>query len=164
MAYLLDANVFIEAKNVYYSFDVCPAFWAWIDDACRRGVVCSVERIRLEIEQGQDELSEWVADDARRIPMFRAPDQATLASVAQLSQWASNNNFKAAAVAEFLSSGDLYLIADAHAHGDTVVTRERYAPDTKRVKIPNVCQAFDIPCVPPFQMLKDENARFVLGS
>jgi len=27
MAYLLDANVFIQAKNLYYGLDFCPAFW-----------------------------------------------------------------------------------------------------------------------------------------
>jgi Domain of unknown function (DUF4411) len=26
MAYLLDANVFIQAKNLHYGFDFCPAF------------------------------------------------------------------------------------------------------------------------------------------
>ena len=31
MVYLLDANVFIEAKNHYYRFEVCPAFWEWIE-------------------------------------------------------------------------------------------------------------------------------------
>lgn len=30
MAYLLDTNVFIEAKNLYYGFDFCPAFWEWV--------------------------------------------------------------------------------------------------------------------------------------
>ena len=30
MAYLLDANVFIQAKNLYYGFDFCPAFWDWL--------------------------------------------------------------------------------------------------------------------------------------
>lgn len=25
MAYLLDANVFIQAKNLHYGFDFCPA-------------------------------------------------------------------------------------------------------------------------------------------
>ena len=25
--YLLDANVFIQAKNLHYGFDFCPAFW-----------------------------------------------------------------------------------------------------------------------------------------
>ncbi len=28
MAYLLDANVFIQAKNLHYGFDFCPGFWA----------------------------------------------------------------------------------------------------------------------------------------
>ncbi|ANT65111.1 hypothetical protein Ptc2401_01341 [Prosthecochloris sp. CIB 2401] len=27
MTYLLDANVFIQAKNLHYGFDFCPAFW-----------------------------------------------------------------------------------------------------------------------------------------
>ena len=27
MKYLLDSNVFIEAKNRYYAFDICPGFW-----------------------------------------------------------------------------------------------------------------------------------------
>ncbi len=30
MAYLLDANVFIQAKNLHYGFDFCPAFWDWL--------------------------------------------------------------------------------------------------------------------------------------
>lgn len=25
--YLLDANVFIQAKNLHYGMDFCPAFW-----------------------------------------------------------------------------------------------------------------------------------------
>lgn len=25
--YLLDANVFIQAKNQYYTFQICPGFW-----------------------------------------------------------------------------------------------------------------------------------------
>lgn len=29
--FLLDANVFIEAKNRYYGFDICPGFWRWLD-------------------------------------------------------------------------------------------------------------------------------------
>ena len=30
--YLLDANVFIQAKNLHYGFDFCPAFWDWLVD------------------------------------------------------------------------------------------------------------------------------------
>ena len=30
MPYLLDANVFIHAKNLHYGLDFCPAFWNWL--------------------------------------------------------------------------------------------------------------------------------------
>jgi hypothetical protein len=30
MPYLLDANVFIQAKNLHYGLDFCPAFWDWL--------------------------------------------------------------------------------------------------------------------------------------
>ena len=33
MAYLLDANVFIQAKNLHYGLDFCPAFWDWLIEA-----------------------------------------------------------------------------------------------------------------------------------
>lgn len=30
MAYLLDADAFIRAKNLHYGFDLCPGFWDWL--------------------------------------------------------------------------------------------------------------------------------------
>lgn len=30
MAYLLDADVLIRAKNLHYGLDFCPAFWEWL--------------------------------------------------------------------------------------------------------------------------------------
>ncbi len=45
MAYLLDANVFIEAKRRHYSFDFCPAFWDWLVEGNAAGKTCSVERV-----------------------------------------------------------------------------------------------------------------------
>lgn len=46
MAYLLDADVFIQAKNLHYGFDFCPAFWKWLDRATNAGDVFSIERSR----------------------------------------------------------------------------------------------------------------------
>ena len=56
MAYLLDANVFIQAKNLHYSFDFCPAFWEWIDTEHAKGKVFSIEKVRDELIGGDDEL------------------------------------------------------------------------------------------------------------
>jgi len=35
MDYLVDTNVFIQAKNLHYGFDFCPAFWGLTRAAVR---------------------------------------------------------------------------------------------------------------------------------
>lgn len=30
--YLIDSNAFIESKNRYYAFDICPGFWDFMVD------------------------------------------------------------------------------------------------------------------------------------
>ena len=49
MAYLLDANVFIGAKNLHYGFDFCPAFWDWIIANNASGGVFSIEKVSDEV-------------------------------------------------------------------------------------------------------------------
>ena len=41
--YLLDANVFIQAKNLHYGLDFCPAFWNWIEEAHAAWSISSME-------------------------------------------------------------------------------------------------------------------------
>jgi hypothetical protein len=45
MAYLLDANAFIAAKNLHYGFDFCPAFWDWLVQSNAAGKVYSIEKV-----------------------------------------------------------------------------------------------------------------------
>lgn len=49
MAYLLDANVFIEAANRYYATDICPGFWQWIEREAATGTILSTQRVRDEL-------------------------------------------------------------------------------------------------------------------
>jgi len=57
MAYLLDANVFIQAKNLHCGLDFCPAFWDWLIEQNREGRVYSIEKVGDELEAGSDELA-----------------------------------------------------------------------------------------------------------
>jgi len=61
MAYLLDAAVFIHAKNLHYGFDFCPAFWDWLIDRNASGQVFSIEKVGSEVHAIADSLSEWAA-------------------------------------------------------------------------------------------------------
>ena len=162
MAYLLDANVFIQAKNLYYGLDFCPAFWEWLiaQNAARQ--VFSIERVGDEIEAGADELASWAAD--RGPGFFIRPDTAMLPALGKVSAWAASQRYEPAAVNTFLQVADYYLVAQSLAHGHTVVTHEIASTSTRRIKIPDACIGLGIKCMTPFEMLRRERARFVLGT
>jgi len=158
--YLLDANVFIAAKNLHYGFDFVPAFWEWLDHGHSAGLLCSIDAVGAELAVIADELAAWGA--ARR-PLFLQPDEAMLPSLRALANWAGSGEFTPSAVQTFLSSADYQLVAYAHAHGHVVVTHERPAPDArKRIRIPDACVAMGVIWTDPFTMLRREQARFVL--
>ena len=52
MAYLLDANVLMQAKNLHYGLDFCPAFWDWLIASNAAERVFSIEKVCDEIEAG----------------------------------------------------------------------------------------------------------------
>ena len=160
MAYLLDANVFIQAKNLYYGFDFCPAFWDWLDTKGGAGAVLSIEKVGQELTSGGDDLAQWAA--ARGDAYFLRADNAILPALGVVSRWVMSQQYEPSAVNTFLQVADYYLIAHALAHGFTVVTHEIPANTARKVKIPNVCLGLGVPCVTPFEMLRRERARFVL--
>ena len=58
--YVLDANVFIEAKNRYYAFDIVPPFWDNLVIYAERKRILSIDRIKKQLEDGNDDLSQWI--------------------------------------------------------------------------------------------------------
>lgn len=162
MAYLLDADVFISAKNLHYGFDFCPAFWDWLAREHEAGKVFSIEKVADELRAGQDDLARWVA----KLPtgFFLRPDPATLSALKTVGDWVNGQpNYSRAAKNEFLAKADYYLVAQALAGGHVVVTRERAENSKHTVKIPNVCLGVGVKFMTPFEMLRRERARFVLG-
>jgi hypothetical protein len=161
MAYLLDANVFIQAKNLHYGLDFCPAFWDWLIAGNQAGSVFSIEKVGDEMDAIADELSTWTA--ARGEAFFLKPDSAILSALGTISSWVTRQSYEPAAVNTFLQVADYYLVAHALAHKHIVVTHEIAANSTKKIKIPNVCIGLRVKCMTPFEMLRHERARFVLG-
>jgi hypothetical protein len=161
MPYLLDANIFIQAKNLHYGFDFCPAFWDWLDQSNASGSVYSIEKVRDELIGGGDELADWAS--ARGAAFFLAPDSDTVVSLAQVSSWAGGGGYEPGAVSQFLQVADYYLVAQAHALGYVVVTHEVAANSVKKIKIPNACIALGVKSMSPYEMLRTERARFVIG-
>ncbi len=54
MAYLLDADVFIRAKNLQYGLDFCPAFWDGLVNRNAAGTLFSIENVGDEVQAVAD--------------------------------------------------------------------------------------------------------------
>ncbi len=161
MKYLLDANVFITAKNLHYGMDFCPAFWDWLVVSNQAGKVFSIEKVRDEIEAGDDEVAEWARGQGDRF--FLKPDAGIIPAMSQVSEWVNENGYTPSAKHTFFQGADYWLVAHALAGGFVVVTHEKPADTINRIKIPNVCVGLGIKVMTPFEMLRHERARFVLG-
>jgi hypothetical protein len=160
MAYLLDANVFIEAKNRYYGFDFCPAFWDWLQENHAAGKVFRIEKVGDELQAGNDELGKWASKLGAKF--FLPPDGSVVRSLKKAAEWVRGQGYRPAAIAKFLQDADFYLVRQAHAWGEILVTQEVSEDGKGRVKIPDVAKGLEIRCLNPFEMLRREGARFVL--
>lgn len=155
--YLLDADVAIQPKNLYY--DIAPGFWEWLLDAHDRGLAYTVDRVKQEVDRGQDDLTRWLADAPGS---FCLPfEQADQGAIGHLMTWAQSSGFTPAAVNTFAASADLFLVAKAAARGWTVVSHETQADPNarKRIKIPNACQELGVGCIGLFELMRRERVE-----
>ena len=66
------------------------------------------------------------------------------------------------AIDAFMASADLKLIAHAMVSQATLVTREQPAPDSKKkIKIPDVCNAFNVVWTDPFSAYRTLGLRLI---
>lgn len=160
--YLLDANTYIQAKNLYYGMDICPAYWDFLDTTFQSGHVCSIHQVYRELTDGNDDLKDWVKQ--RKDHFITNDDEATQGNYANIAQHLFDQDYNANSRDKFLEKADAWIIAKAVTLEATVVSLESLAPQqSKRVKVPNVCNDFGVDCISTFEFLRRVNAKFVVG-
>ena len=158
--YLLDSNVFIEAARRYYAFDLVPNFWDVLVDLASNGRVESIDRVKDELQRGEDKLSQWINDHFSDA-FASTGDDDVIDSYGQIMTWVMNQTqYKQAAKEELARVADGWLVAYAHSKGRTLVTHEVPSQGSKKkVAIPDVCQAFNDSYLDTFRMLRDLGVR-----
>jgi hypothetical protein len=138
MAYLLDANVFIAAKNLHYGLYFCPAFWEWLIDRHSAAMVFSVDKVSDEIQAGADDLSTWAAG----LPagFFLSPDPTMIPSLGAVSTWATSNQVR--------TGGDQYVRAGRRLLPRLAGARRRSHRRHARAAIDLDAQNQDPRCLP----------------
>jgi len=168
--YLIDANVFIQAKNFHYRFGFCQGFWEWLIEAHQAGIVFSIDKVHQELNDGDkdDPVRLWA--DALPDGFFIADthDNAVMQAYRQVMHWnVANNHYRQQAKDEFarFDKADAFLIAVAKAHGFIVVTHEASKPESKkRVLIPDAANEFNIESIMIYDLLSQHaNGNFALA-
>lgn len=152
--YILDANIFIEAKNRYYAFNLCPGFWDSLLHHNSMGNLESIDRVGKELLEGKDNLAAWSKEVSG---LFASTEtEFVVADYGAVIQWVqSQDRFNDAAKSEFSSGVDAWVIAYAKANNAIVVTQEVSEPKSRKdVKIPDVCNHFNVKYTNTFDMLQ----------
>jgi hypothetical protein len=161
MAYLLDTNVFVAAKQRYYGFRLCPGFWEWVVKANGHGTVLSHKQVLDELTALADDLASWASKQGNKL--FLPMDTPTVTAMKTVTSWVMKGQFRDFAKEDFLRGADPFLIAYAMAHNHTIVTEEVFVQHTvRRVRIPEVCIDLGVPYLTTFEMLSREGVQFVL--
>jgi hypothetical protein len=162
--YLLDANVFIQASRQYYGFETCPGFWESLIKQHENNRVFSIKSIKAEITKGNDALKQWIESEAPDTFFKDNQDQLVSDCFKKIIQWVQEKSqYQQEAIAEFASVADGWLIAYAKTYKLVVVTHETSESTRKnKVKIPDICQEFNVEYIDTFQMLRELGIKFGL--
>ena len=160
--YLLDANTYIQAKNLYYRMHVVPGYWDWLDQQFGAGQVGSISMIYDELFEYGDELSEWVK--ARRDRFFGVEDEQTQQKLAEIANYiVEHPTYAEPYISQFLTGADAWLVAKAAVLGAEVVTHERRSGDnSKQIKIPNICEVFGVVYKNTYDLMDSLQAKLIL--
>ncbi|MGL6225523.1 MAG: DUF4411 family protein [Thermoguttaceae bacterium] len=163
--FLLDSDCFIESQKRFYRFSFVPAFWDTLLKEHSDTKIHTLSAAVNEIDRGNDRLKNWIRDHVPNDFVLES-DSETQKTYSAIKKWVDSHTlFSRAEKEKFASAADGWLIAHAKTHKMTVVTLEQPVDkNSTKIKIPNVCQRFNVLCYTLYDFLESLNVRFILES
>lgn len=124
----------------------------------------SVDRVRNELVAGRrtEDLVQWVRNEVPGGFFLEVDSPEVTAVYTEIMLWTQRHSrYFDQAKAKFATGADGWLVAHACVHDATVVTNEQSAPESKReIKLPEVCDEFEVRYDSSFAMLRALQVRF----
>jgi len=156
MIYCLDTNVFIQAWTKYYHIDFFGDYWRKLDELAQAGEVFATSEVKREIDKIDDTLKDWLGE---RDYFFKDIDDSVQSCIAEVFK--DPNHHRLVDSTKQRSIADPWVIAHAMAEDAIVVTKEQFEINiTKKIKIPNVCEAMGIEWIDDFEMVRRLGMQF----
>ncbi len=164
--FIVDSNFFIQAHRAYYPLDVVQSFWMKIKSLADKEIIVSIDKVHKEIFENsshEDELRNWCESNLEA--SFFVNTDTVLQNYIAIISWVNSmsHHYTPSAIQEFLETdlADPWLVAFAVSNGWTIVTYEKSEPNRKnRIKIPEVCNQFNVRYINTIEMLRELNESF----
>ncbi len=156
--FCIDTNVLIQAWQKYYSPDFCSDYWDVLDSLGAQGRIFIPEMVFDEIASTEDDLSKWLKESNIPVRKINEPVSKCLQDIyakKELHKFLVDNT-KARSLA------DPWVIAHALNEKAIVVTKEEKvtAINSRRIKIPNVCDNMGVQWINDFELVRRLNIKF----
>lgn len=158
MLYLIDASSLITVYYTYYSPDMVPEFWLWLEFQARKGICKIPPMIFAEIKPKDEYFKDWLTRN--RENLVRGQDEKT-ELVRRVMTVGYGENLTDV---EFERIGkDPFPIASAleDPRRRSVVTEEVSRPNAEGAnrKIPDICKDLEIRCINILRFVKTLNFK-----
>lgn len=155
----------MTASQTTYPFDIAESFWRKMAECAQRHLFYSIDKVEDEINTNIDALSQWCKENLPNDFFISTESEAVYHQYATVVNWAKKQNVKPTGFNKFIDAekADIYFVAFASLKPSeySVVTEETSAPSSKtKIKLPDVCSAFNIKCINFIQMLRELHIRF----
>lgn len=168
--YLFDANTLITPHRLYYSQDIVPSFWTWLDQNYANNIFL-IDKVRDELTNSPDFLGNWVRDAIRQHNnlVYTNSDQEIINNFGLVMQHITTCGYYKPASYNTWAQGskaDPYLISTALKYNNNseepiIVTMERRLgglnttnPTSAEPRIPDVADSFNVECIDLFEFMR----------
>lgn len=164
LKYILDTSCLTQAYRTYYSFDIAPSFWKFLEEQFSNGIITTNDKVFEEVKKGKDALYDWMRNDIVKNNIFDTKtDAGVLGHYAHLMDWSnSQSQYKQRAKDQFAlyENADPWVISCALDADLKIVSQEVSAPQSKiNIKVPDVCKEFSVIHIDTFAFLAELGFR-----
>ena len=163
--FLIDTNALITPYQQYYPFDFAKTFWDQLQKHIENGNIAILDMVRDELLKGkeEDKLRKWIEET--KIKCFIDHRENDILEqygiILRYVQECGFYNDTALSMWSQITVADPWLIAVSMAKGYKLVTFETnlhtldVKNKTRKVRIPDVAQHFNVEMVKPFDMMRE---------
>ncbi len=153
LLYSFDTSALLNGRRDLLPPEVFPSLWVNIDVMIAEGQIRCVDVVKHELAKKDDAVLKWAGARSKLfVPLEEDIQMATRRVLRE--------HPKLTGVGAGRNAADPFVIGLALARSCTVVTEERRTGNVTRPKIPDVCDALDVPCISLVEFLRNQGWSF----